>query len=75
MGRINMDRFKAASEKIKQSSKKSVEDVKEIIERDFAKAGGNGYVVVPAQVLHAADYGVPQSRERVIFFGFKKSGK
>lgn len=49
------------------------EDVKEIIERDFSKAGGNGYIVVPAQVLHAADYGVPQSRERVIFFGFRKS--
>lgn len=48
-------------------------DVKEIIECDFAKAGGNGYIVVPAQVLHAADYGVPQSRERVIFLGFKKS--
>ena len=51
----------------------NLEDVKEIIERDFSKAGGNGYIVVPAQVLHAADYGVPQSRERVIFFGFKKS--
>lgn len=51
----------------------NLEDVKEIIERDFSKAGGNGYIVVPAQVLHAADYGVPQSRERVIFFGFRKS--
>lgn len=51
----------------------NLEDVKEIIERDFSKAGGNGYIVIPAQVLHAADYGVPQSRERVIFFGFKKS--
>lgn len=48
-------------------------DVKEIIEHDFAKTGGNGYIVVPARVLYAADYGVPQSRERVIFFGFKKS--
>lgn len=48
-------------------------DVKQIIEHDFAKAGGNGYIVVPARVLYAADYGVPQSRERVIFFGFKKS--
>ena len=51
----------------------NLEDVKEIIERDFAKAGGNGYLVVPAKVLNAADYGTPQSRERVIFFGFKKS--
>lgn len=51
----------------------NLDDVKEIIECDFSKAGGNGYIVVPAQILHAADYGVPQSRERVIFFGFKKS--
>lgn len=51
----------------------NIEEAKKIIERDFAKAGGNGYIVVPAQVLHAADYGVPQSRERVIFFGFKKT--
>ncbi|MBQ7855574.1 MAG: DNA (cytosine-5-)-methyltransferase [Alistipes sp.] len=48
-------------------------DVKEVIERDFADACNGGYVVVPAQVLYAADYGVPQSRARVIFFGFKKS--
>lgn len=47
--------------------------VKQIIEHDFAEAGGNGYVVVPARVLKAWEYGVPQSRERVIFFGFKKS--
>ena len=48
-------------------------DVKEVIEHDFRTAGGDGYIVVPAKVLYAADYGVPQSRERVIFFGFKKS--
>lgn len=48
-------------------------DVKEVIEHDFAEAGNGGYLVVPAQVLYAPDYGVPQSRERVIFFGFKKS--
>lgn len=47
-------------------------DVKRIIESDFSKAGGNGYIVVPAKVLFAPSYGVPQSRERVIFFGFKK---
>lgn len=51
----------------------NLEDVKEIIEQDFANAANGGYLVVPARVLHAADYGVPQSRERVIFFGFKKS--
>ena len=47
-------------------------DVKEIIEHDFAGVDG-GYIVIPAKVLFAADFGVPQSRERVIFFGFKKS--
>lgn len=51
----------------------NLDDVKEVIERDFAQAGGGGYIVVPAKVLYAPDYGVPQSRERVIFFGFKKS--
>ena len=51
----------------------NLEDTKEIIEHDFSKAGGNGYLVVPAKVLCAADYGVPQSRERVFFFGFKKN--
>ena len=50
----------------------NLNDAKTIIESDFATAG-NGYLVVPARVLHAADFGVPQSRERVIFFGFKKS--
>lgn len=48
-------------------------DVKEIIERDFSQAGNGGYLVVPAKVLSAPDFGVPQSRERVIFFGFKKN--
>lgn len=51
----------------------NLEDAKEVIEHDFASAGNGGYIVVPAQVLYAPDYGVPQSRERVIFFGFKKN--
>lgn len=51
----------------------NLEDAKEIIEHDFAEAGNGGYIVVPAKVLYAPDYGVPQSRERVIFFGFKKN--
>ena len=50
----------------------NLEDVKEIIEHDFSEAGNGGYLVVPAKVLYAPDYGVPQSRERVIFLGFKK---
>ncbi len=51
----------------------NLENVKEIIESDFSSICNGGYLVIPAQVLHAAKYGVPQSRERVIFFGFKKS--
>lgn len=51
----------------------NLRDVKEIIEKDFASVCDGGYIVVPARVLHSAHYGVPQSRERVIFFGFKKS--
>lgn len=48
-------------------------DVKTIIQNDFSSANGNGYIVLDPQVLHSADYGVPQSRERVIFIGIKKS--
>lgn len=51
----------------------NLSDVKTIIENDFANAADGGYIVIPAKVLNAADYGVPQSRERVIFFGFKKA--
>ena len=50
----------------------NLNDVKTIIEHDFAQAGDGGYLVVPAKVLYAPDFGVPQSRERVIFFGFNK---
>lgn len=51
----------------------SLNDTKEIIEHDFANAADGGYLVIPARVLHAANYGVPQSRERIIFYGFKRS--
>lgn len=51
----------------------NLSDVKEIIQNDFASANGNGYLVLEPQVLHSANYGVPQSRERIIFIGIKKS--
>lgn len=51
----------------------SLGDAKAVIEHDFREAGDEGYVVVPARILHAADYGVPQNRERVIFIGFDRS--
>lgn len=48
-------------------------DVKSIIQNDFSSANGNGYIVLDPKVLHSADFGVPQSRERVIFIGIRKS--
>lgn len=51
----------------------SLGDVKEIIQHDFSTANGNDYIVLDPQVLHAANYGVPETRERVIFIGIKRS--
>ena len=51
----------------------SLGDTIDVIQRDFASTGGDGYVVLPPRVLHAAEYGVPQRRERVFFIGFRKS--
>lgn len=48
-------------------------DVKDIIQKDFASADGNGYIVLPPKVLHAGNYGVPETRERVIFIGIRKN--
>lgn len=51
----------------------TLDDVKQIIEHDFANAADGGYLVIPARVLQAANYGVPQSRQRIIFYGFKRN--
>lgn len=48
-------------------------EVKEIIKSDFSNIDGDGYLVLSPKVLHSGKYGVPQSRERIIFVGFKKS--
>lgn len=48
-------------------------DVKSIIQNDFSASNENGYIVLEPKVLHSADFGVPQSRERVFFIGIKKS--
>ena len=48
-------------------------EVKDIIQKDFAKTAGDGYLVLSPQILHAGKYGISQSRERIIFIGFKKS--
>lgn len=51
----------------------SLGDVKDIIQRDFSTANGNDYVVLTPKILHAGNYGVPETRERVIFIGVKRS--
>ena len=50
----------------------SLADAKKIIENDFRSIGNGGYLVVNAKVLSAANFGVPQRRERVLFIGFRK---
>ena len=51
----------------------SLGEVKRIIQQDFSTANGNDYIVLEPQVLHAGNYGVPETRERVIFIGIKRS--
>lgn len=46
----------------------SFEDVVKIIQKDFSDVGYN----VQARTLYAPDYGVPQTRSRIIFIGLKK---
>lgn len=46
-------------------------DVKDIIQKDFESAGNNSYYVFDPRVLHAGNYGVPETRERVIFIGIR----
>ena len=48
-------------------------NVKDIIQKDFASADGDGYIVLTPQILNAANYGVPESRERVIFIGIRRN--
>ena len=47
--------------------------VKDIIQSDFSKINGDGYLVLKPRVLHAGNFGIPQSRERIFFIGLKKS--
>lgn len=51
----------------------NLENVKEIIKRDFSSANEDGYIVLDPKTLHSANFGVPQSRERLFFIGIKKS--
>jgi DNA (cytosine-5)-methyltransferase 1 len=47
--------------------------VKDIIQQDFSSIDGDGYLVLTPEVLHAANFGIPQSRQRIFFIGLKKS--
>jgi DNA (cytosine-5)-methyltransferase 1 len=47
-------------------------NVKDIIEDDFSAIGKDGYIVIP-KLLFAPDYGIPQTRERIIFIGLNKT--
>lgn len=47
--------------------------VKDLIQSDFSKINGDGYLVLTPQVLHSGQFGIPQSRERIFFIGIKKS--
>lgn len=51
----------------------SLGDVRKIIQQDFANADGDGYIVLPPQILHAGNFGVPETRERVIFIGIRRN--
>jgi DNA (cytosine-5)-methyltransferase 1 len=51
----------------------SLGDAKRIIEHDFASIGNSSYLVLPVKVLKAVEFGVPQTRERVIFIGVDKA--
>ncbi len=48
-------------------------EIKNIIQDDFSNINGEGYIVLSPQVLHAGNFGIPQSRERIFFIGLKKS--
>lgn len=47
--------------------------VKEVIQKDFSSIDGDSYLVLSPKVLHAGNFGIPQSRERIFFIGLKKS--
>ena len=51
----------------------SLGDAKRIIEHDFSSIGDSSYFVLPVKVLRAVEFGVPQTRERVVFIGIDKA--
>ena len=51
---------------------KSMSGVVDAIKNDFEKTGESGYLVIEPKVINASNFGVPQNRERIFFFGFNK---
>jgi DNA (cytosine-5)-methyltransferase 1 len=51
----------------------SIEHAIETISKDFSEINNNSYLIIKPKLLLSYEYGVPQSRERVIFMGFLKS--
>ena len=47
-------------------------DVVRTIQEDFQNINSSEYIVFNPTVLNAADYGVPQNRERIFFIGLNK---
>lgn len=51
----------------------SLGDAQRVIEHDFSSVGNSSYFVLPVKVLKAMEFGVPQTRERVVFIGVDKT--
>jgi DNA (cytosine-5)-methyltransferase 1 len=50
----------------------SIKNAIKIIVNDFSLASNNDYLIITPKILSASDYGIPQTRERLIFIGFLK---
>jgi DNA (cytosine-5)-methyltransferase 1 len=50
----------------------NLENVKQIIQDDFSMADENGYIVLEHKFYMQQIIGVPQSRERVIFYWYSE---
>ncbi len=49
-----------------------LKNIMKVLKNDFEEISENGYFIYSA-VLNAAEYGIPQTRERIFFIGVKKS--
>ena len=52
---------------------KSIPDIVDTIKRDFESIKDEEYLVLKPEVLHAGNFGIPQTRERLFFIGLKVS--